>query len=61
MTPIIEDMVASNSKQIADKIFKNIRAESYEPVLQIALDRLFQISVDHTGGSNEQGADLWKS
>jgi len=58
MAPIIADMRTSASKEIADIIFKNIRAESYESVLQTALDRLFQVTVNHTGGSGEQGADL---
>lgn len=58
IAPIIKEMSDSASKKIADKIFETIRAEEYEPVLQIALERLFSISVNHTGGSLERGADL---
>ncbi len=37
---------------------KSVRAEEWEPVLTKALESLFPVSVLHTGGSRERGADI---
>ncbi len=56
--PIIDKHMDKASVKIAKNILGSFRAAEYEPVLQIALERLFSITVVHTGGPQEQGADL---
>ncbi len=35
-----------------------VRAEEWEPVMRTALESLFPVSVHHTGGPHERGADI---
>ena len=46
------------ANELADALPKSVRAEELEPLLQKALEPLFPVSVLHTGGPRERGADL---
>lgn len=55
---IISKVMDTTRDKIAKKISSNFRAEEFETVLQAALEHLFPVSVHHTGGPAEKGADL---
>lgn len=46
------------ANRLGETLPLSVRAEEWEPVLRSALEYLFPVSVHHTGGSNERGADI---
>ena len=50
--------LASLADQLETELSKHVRGEEWEPVLQLALEHMFPVSVEHTGGPQEHGADL---
>ena len=44
--------------QLERELSNHVQGDEWEPVLQLALEHMFPVSVEHTGGSQEQGADL---
>ena len=44
--------------RLASALPESVRAEEWEPVLRSALESLFPVSVHHTGGRHEHGADI---
>ena len=59
---IVSDLVTEPLNLMADQLAsalpESVRAEEWEPVLQKALESLFPVSVHHTGGPDERGADI---
>ena len=50
--------LAPLADQLVTELSKYVRGEEWEPVLQLALEHMFPVSVEHTGGPQEHGADL---
>lgn len=59
---VTEELVRGSRDRLAEglegALTQSVRAEEWEPVLQKALEPLFPVSVVHTGGPQERGADL---
>ena len=59
---VVSDLVTEPLNLMADRLANalpaSVRAEEWEPVLQKALESLFPVSVHHTGGRHERGADI---
>ena len=60
--PVIDDEIPKVLNSMADRLGKklpeHVRDQDWEPVLQSALEFLFPVSVQHTGGPHERGADI---
>ena len=59
---VVSDLITEPLNQMAKRLEialpQSVRAEEWEPVLRSALEQLFPVSVHHTGGRNERGADI---
>ena len=59
---IVSELITEPLNLMADRLGsalpKSVRAEEWEPVLRSALESLFPVSVLHTGGPRESGADI---
>ena len=59
---IVSEKITEPLNLMADRLGsalpKSVRAQEWEPVLTKALESLFPVSVLHTGGSRERGADI---
>lgn len=55
---LMTDQINSMAKQLWETLPSRVRAEEWEPVLQSALEHLFPVSIHHTGGRTELGADI---
>ena len=54
----IPNVLESMAERLGDKLSEQVRNQDWEPVLQSALKPLFPVSVEHTGGPHERGADI---
>ena len=59
---IVSELITEPLNLMVDRLGsalpKSVRAEEWEPVLRSALESLFPVSVLHTGGPRESGADI---
>ena len=55
MIPNLRDNLADS---LRDTLPQHLQAAQWEPVLRTALESLFRVTIHHTGGPNEHGADL---
>ncbi|MCY4485654.1 MAG: hypothetical protein OXF11_00850 [Deltaproteobacteria bacterium] len=59
---VVSELLTEPLGLMADRLGRalpeRVRAEEWEPVLQLALESLFQVSVNQTGGPRELGADI---
>ena len=46
------------AERLGETLPATVRAEEWEPVMRTALESLFPVSVHHTGGPQERGADI---
>ena len=59
---VVSELITEPLNLMADRLGRvlpgSVRAEEWEPVLRSALEPLFSVSVHHTGGPHERGADI---
>ena len=59
---VVAELITEPLDQMATRLEKalpqSVKAEEWEPVLRSALEQLFPVSVYHTGGAQERGADI---
>ena len=59
---VVSELITEPLNLMADRLERalpeRVRAQEWEPVLQLALASLFPVSVHHTGGPHERGADI---
>ena len=59
---VVSELITEPLVLMADRLGRalpeSVRAEEWEPVLRLALESLFPVSVHHTGGRSERGADI---
>ena len=58
VSELITDPLDLMAQRLGRALPESVRAEEWEPVLRVALESLFPVSVHHTGGSSERGADI---
>ena len=58
VSDMVTEVLSSMGERLAEALPAQVRAQEWEPVLKSVLEPLFPISVYHTGGSSEQGADI---
>ena len=59
---VVSELITEPLNLMADRLGRtlpgSVRAEEWEPVLRSVLEPLFPVSVHHTGGPHERGADI---
>ena len=58
VSEVITEPLGLMADRLGHALPRSVRAEELEPVLQLALESLLSVSVHHTGGPRERGADL---
>ncbi len=58
VSELITEPLNQMAKRLEMALPRSVRAEEWEPVLRSALEQLFPVSVYHTGGRHEHGADI---
>ena len=58
VSELITEPLVLMAERLGRALPESVRAEEWEPVLRLALESLFSVSVHHTGGRSERGADI---